>query len=193
MIPVNAWRYNSGLVARWLLSVAVVFLFLLMIPTTTRAATCQSQGGTCQPACDLGSSYSVPADNCGTSDCCIAYSGTGNGNNGGNSGSANCSGGLTNVAGICVPTGAATGLSDKPVMDIVKNLMNWILAIFGFIAIIGFVISGLQYLFSTGDEGMAETAKRNMKYCIIGIVVALSAWVIIQAIDAALTATNVAF
>lgn len=94
------------------------------------------------------------------------------------------------IGGICVPKSSTTGLSDKPVLDIAKNLMNWLLAIFGFIAIIGFVISGVQYLTSAGDEGQADTAKRNMKYSIIGVIVALSGWVIIQAIDKALNATT---
>jgi hypothetical protein len=68
--------------------------------------------------------------------------------------------------------------------------MDWLLAIFGFIAIIAFVISGLQYLLATGDEHMAETAKRNMQYSIIGVIVALSGWVIIKAIDTALSGSG---
>ena len=65
--------------------------------------------------------------------------------------------------------------------------MNWLLALFGIIAIIAFVISGIQYLVSAGDEGIAETAKRNMKFAIIGVIVALSGWIIISAITQALS------
>jgi hypothetical protein len=97
-----------------------------------------------------------------------------------------CQGNFTQSAGVCFPGG--TGLSEKPVVDIVKNVMNWLLAIFGFIAIIGFAISGIQYLTSAGDEKMIETAKRNMKWSIVGVVVALSGFVIIKAVDAALNA-----
>lgn len=91
------------------------------------------------------------------------------------------------VSGVCFPTG--TGLSEQPVATIIKTLANWLLAIFGFIAILGFVISGIQYLLAAGDESQAETAKRNMKYAIIGIIVALSGFVIVQFIDALLNAT----
>ena len=69
------------------------------------------------------------------------------------------------------------------------TFISWILGIFGFIALLGFIISGLQYIFATGDEGMAETAKRNMKYSIIGVIVALSGWIVIKAVDALLNAS----
>ena len=88
-------------------------------------------------------------------------------------------------SGVCFPT--TTGLSNAHVDTLLMKLMNWLLGIFGFIAIIAFVISGLQYLLATGDEKMAETAKRNAQYSIVGIIVALSGWVIIQAIDQALS------
>jgi len=74
------------------------------------------------------------------------------------------------------------------VLEIVATFVGWLLSIFGFIALVGFIISGIQYLLSAGDEGMAETAKRNMKYSIIGIIVALSGWIIIKAIDTLLNA-----
>ena len=64
--------------------------------------------------------------------------------------------------------------------------MNWLMVVFGSIAIIAFVVSGIQYLTAAGDEKGLETAKRNMTYSIIGVIVALSAFVIIKAIDAAL-------
>jgi preprotein translocase subunit SecG len=88
-------------------------------------------------------------------------------------------------SGVCFP--ATSGLSDAHVDVLLKKLMNWLLGIFGVIAIIAFVISGLQYLLATGDERMAETAKRNAQYSVVGIIVALSGWVIIRAIDQALS------
>lgn len=88
--------------------------------------------------------------------------------------------------GVCFPLD--TGLSDESVVSVLGNFMDWLLAIFGLIAIVAFVISGIQYITAAGDERAAETAKANMKYSIIGIIVALSGYVIIQAIDTALRA-----
>ncbi len=95
----------------------------------------------------------------------------------------NCPNGVIR-SGVCFPM--VTGLSDMPLILLIMRVMNWLLAIFGMIAIIAFVISGLQYLLSAGDEDAAETAKRNMKYSIIGVVVGLSGWIIVNAIDNAL-------
>ena len=109
---------------------------------------------------------------------------------GGSSGtSASCSG--EKIAGVCFPSG--TGLSESDVGTIISNFLSWALGIFGVLALIAFVVSGIQYLVSAGNEDMIKTAKRNMTYSIIGVVVALSGFVIIQAIDAALNASSTAF
>ena len=89
---------------------------------------------------------------------------------------------------MCFPIG--TGLSKTSVADIILNLMKCMLYLFGFLAIIAFVISGIQYLSAAGNMNMIETAKRNMNYSIIGIVVALSGLVILIAIDALLRGTG---
>lgn len=92
------------------------------------------------------------------------------------------------AGGVCFPTG--TGLSEKTIAEILRNLLLWIIYVFGFIAIGAFVISGIQYLVSAGDEDTINTAKRNMKWSLVGVIVALSAFVIIKAITAALQATT---
>ncbi len=82
-----------------------------------------------------------------------------------------------------------TKLSKKPLNDIISNLALWLLAIFGFIAVIGFVISGILYLISAGDEDAQERAKRAMIYSITGVLVGLAGLVVITAIDYFLSAT----
>jgi len=80
-------------------------------------------------------------------------------------------------SGVCIPT--TTGLPDNTVAPVIENVMNWLLIAIGSIAIIAFVISGMQYLLSAGDQNMIETAKRNMKWSIVGVVVALMGMVIL--------------
>ncbi|HLC95301.1 MAG TPA: hypothetical protein VJH89_02325 [Patescibacteria group bacterium] len=65
----------------------------------------------------------------------------------------------------------------------VQNLMQWLLGIFGFIGIIGFVIAGIWYLTAAGDETQIERAKKAMIYSIIGVIVGLIGLVIIFAVD----------
>lgn len=95
------------------------------------------------------------------------------------SGQAECPDG-TVVNGICLPD--QTGLPNQSVYDIVNNFMYWLLGIFGLLAIIAFVISGIQYLTAAGDEKRAETAKRNALYSIIGVLIAFSGLVIVYAV-----------
>lgn len=92
------------------------------------------------------------------------------------------------VSGVCVPTD--TGLSSATVTQVLLTFMNWLLGLLGLFGIIAFVISGIQYLVSAGDDDTISTAKRNMKYSIIGVMVALSGFIIIQAVDTLLTATS---
>jgi len=89
------------------------------------------------------------------------------------------------------PTDAEVGLPNPAggVQGIIVNVMQWLLGIFGFIAIIAFVVSGIQYMTAAGNENVIEKAKRNMTYSIIGVIVGLAAFVIIQAVDRALRIT----
>ncbi|MDZ4385060.1 MAG: pilin [Candidatus Moranbacteria bacterium] len=93
---------------------------------------------------------------------------------------------VTPAEGVHIPTGAETGLSDISIKNLLTSLLRWLLGIVGVVALIGFVISGIQYIISSGNEDMAKTAKQNMFNSIIGIVVVMASLVIIQAIDYAL-------
>ena len=94
---------------------------------------------------------------------------------------------------ITIPSSASTGLSSKSVATVLSNFLTWILGILGIIAIIGFVVSGIQYITASGNEDLMETAKRNMMYCIIGVVVALSAFVVLQAVNSLLGGSSTSF
>lgn len=130
-----------------------------------------SVGGTCKAACSSDEN-SVSALGCATNEsCCVIKS-------------------ILKGTGIEIPTG--TGLPDPEggIAQIIRNLLTWLLGIVGVIAIIGFVISGVQYLTSAGSEERMESAKRNMLYAIIGVIVALASFVIVQAIQYALEARS---
>ncbi len=98
---------------------------------------------------------------------------------------ADCGEGFIEEAGVCVPT--TTGLPNNndanPVTTVVVTVMQWLLGIFGVIAIIAFVIAGIIYLTSAGDDERIQQAKRAMTYSIIGVVVALAGLVIVLAVD----------
>ena len=84
--------------------------------------------------------------------------------------------------------GTTGGVSQKTPTEIITNIINYALAIIGFLGVLGFIISGIMYLVSAGDEGMAEKAKNNMVYAIIGVIVALLGYVVMAAISTLLAA-----
>lgn len=84
---------------------------------------------------------------------------------------------------------AQSQLPEASVYDIIAETMDWLLAIVGFLAIIGFVISGILYLTAAGNDGQVKTAKEAMKWSIVGVIVALMGYVIIIAVDMWLNAS----
>lgn len=99
--------------------------------------------------------------------------------------SGSCGAGFSVIGGVCFPT--TTGLSSAPVQVILSNIFSWLMGLFTTLAVLAFVISGVQYLTSAGDEGQIETAKRNSQWSLIGVIVGLSGFVIVQAIATALS------
>ena len=102
-----------------------------------------------------------------------------------------CGTNFQEVAGVCFPVN--TGLSNAPVYVILSNIFSWLMGLFTTFAVMAFVVSGIQYFMSAGDEGMAETAKDNAKAALVGIVVGLSGFIIIKAISAALSGQSYIF
>jgi TRAP-type C4-dicarboxylate transport system permease small subunit len=79
------------------------------------------------------------------------------------------------------PDVAGTG-SDVTIKSIAINTLNFLLSVFGVLAIIALVIGGGMYLTAYGDEKKIDSGKKIVTYAIIGIVVALSALVVVRQI-----------
>jgi hypothetical protein len=69
--------------------------------------------------------------------------------------------------------GGATGLPESSIMEIIVNIMKWLLTAIGIAGVIGFAIAGILYLTAAGDETRIKTAKSAMVASIIGVIVAL--------------------
>jgi hypothetical protein len=104
-------------------------------------------------------------------------------------GGTDCGG--NSIAGICFPETELPGSNGNITIEgILKNFMNWLFSIFAFLAIISFIIAGIQYFMAAGNPESAKKAKQNMVYSIIGVVVALSSLVIIYAVEGFLNSTT---
>ena len=71
---------------------------------------------------------------------------------------------------------------------VLETILDWLLTIVGFIALVAFIIAGIQYFFVATDEKMEEKAKKTMTAAIIGLFVALMGMVVIYAVDEILNA-----
>ncbi len=74
-------------------------------------------------------------------------------------------------------------LPEGRVYDIIYNFLFWILALFGAFGLIGFIISGIMYLTSAGDDTQIEKAKKAMKWSLVGVITGLAGLVVILAVD----------
>lgn len=63
---------------------------------------------------------------------------------------------------------------------VVTNVTNTILYILGIIAIIMLIIGGVRYALSAGDSKAVTDAKNTILYAIIGLVIALLAYAIVN-------------
>ena len=63
---------------------------------------------------------------------------------------------------------------------LIKNIINILLFLVGAIAVIMIIIGGLRYVISGGDQGQITGAKNTILYAIIGLVVAVLAYAIVN-------------
>lgn len=93
------------------------------------------------------------------------------------------SGGGETGSGWSLDSISGFGLPSGSILGIISGILVWLLSALGILGVIGFTISGIMYLTSTGDEDMIERAKKAMTWSIVGVIVGLIGVVIIQAID----------
>ncbi len=62
----------------------------------------------------------------------------------------------------------------------VKTIVNVLLTILGSIAVIMIVIGGIRYTVSNGDTSAVTGAKNTILYAVIGLIVAIMAYAIVN-------------
>lgn len=69
----------------------------------------------------------------------------------------------------------ACGLGDS-----IQTVINVLLFIIGVVSVIMIIIGGIRYTISNGDSGQITTAKNTIFYAVIGLVIALMAFAIVD-------------
>ena len=111
------------------------------------------------------------------------------------SGYIKCSGATVNISGVdyniwgkssadCAKAGSLAanpdGCDGQGLNDTVQLIINMIIFAVGLIAVVMVIIGGIQYSTSQGDSGKVKKAKDTIMYGIIGLVVAILAFAIVN-------------
>lgn len=79
-----------------------------------------------------------------------------------------------------VNNAGGTGSSNNNLGDRIQTVINVILFFLGAAAVIMIVIGGIRYVLSGGDSGSVKSAKDTILYAVIGLVVAILAYAIVN-------------
>ena len=93
------------------------------------------------------------------------------------------------VAGVAAGSSAPFFVSAAGVIDNAPTLatallrtLTFLLEIFGILAILALVISGILYFTAGGNTARLELAKKSFLFVVIGIVIGLGALVLVRAV-----------
>ena len=90
-------------------------------------------------------------------------------------------------------TSPATNFSDQGLIgQVISKIIPIALGIGGMLAVIFIIISGIQFVTSGGDPKGAAAAKDRLVYAIIGFVILILAFAILQIIDKIFLGTSIA-
>lgn len=74
---------------------------------------------------------------------------------------------------------------------LLSDILPIVLGLAGFVTVIIIVISGIQFITSSGNPEAAAAAKNRLVYAIVGFVVIILAFALLQIIDALFLGTEI--
>lgn len=77
-------------------------------------------------------------------------------------------------------TGGGKSSKTASVGDIVERIVRILLFIIGAVSVIMIIIGGIRYTISQGDAGNVKAAKDTILYAVVGLIVALLAYAIVN-------------
>ena len=91
-----------------------------------------------------------------------------------------------------LPSAGGTGLpSDNTATTFIFRIIQILLVVAGIIAVIFLIIGGFRYITAGGNEESSEAARKTLTNAIIGLVIIILAFVIVNVISNALVSSNV--
>jgi len=71
------------------------------------------------------------------------------------------------------------------IVEVITRIITFLLTFLAALAVLIILVAGVMYITSGGDEGKVETAKNWILYAIIGLIIALLGWVIVNIVSGA--------
>ena len=90
------------------------------------------------------------------------------------------------VDGVTGIGGDKAGRGAGALTNIIERIINILLFLIGVIAVIMIIIGGIRYVTSNGDSAQTTSAKNTILYAVVGVVVAIMAYAIVNWVVAAL-------
>ena len=83
------------------------------------------------------------------------------------------------TAGSYVST-VGSGQNDTSIMETVQSVISVVVGLVGLVAVVMIILGGFQYTTSAGDTNKVTKAKNTILYGIIGLVIAILAFAIVN-------------
>lgn len=66
------------------------------------------------------------------------------------------------------------------VPSVIVGIITWLGVLVGILAVVALIYSGIMYITAGGDTAKADTAKKNITWAVVGIVVVLLSVIIVR-------------
>ncbi len=91
-----------------------------------------------------------------------------------------CPDGKTEVTDLSECNDITAQSKDRSLMGTLNVIINVVIGVIGFVAVVVIILGGIQYTTSAGASDKVATAKNTILYGIIGLVIALLAFAIVN-------------
>ncbi len=88
---------------------------------------------------------------------------------------------IGNGANTVKPSGSPSNL-----LDVFQKIINTVIFLIGAIAVVMLIIGGVRYVISAGNEAQVKGASHTIIYAVIGIIVAIVAYAVVNFVIGAL-------
>ena len=82
-----------------------------------------------------------------------------------------------------ITTATTADMENKSIADeggLISILINFLLWAVGILSVVMIIFSGFRYITSAGDAAKTKSAQTALTYSIVGLIVAVLAWVIVR-------------